>query len=95
VRLFTEHGVTPLWRYHRIAEQEQLLALVAAGSGAVLIHSHRAGITGPEVVVLPLQEEVPPHRLHLVWRRGETSAAILAAVEVARTMPRGTAALHG
>lgn len=83
VRFFAEHGVTPIWRHHRLQEQEQQLSLVAAGSASALVHSHRAGIAAPGVVVLPLQEPGPIQRFHLVWRAGDRSPAVDAVRDLA------------
>ncbi|MDF0531110.1 LysR family transcriptional regulator [Tsukamurella sp. 8F] len=80
VRFFAEQQVRPVWRLHRLHEQEQQLSLVAAGAGSALVHSHRADITHPGVRVIPLVERGPQHRLHLVWRDRTDEPGVAAVV---------------
>ncbi|MER7399705.1 LysR family transcriptional regulator [Streptomyces sp. NPDC000151] len=88
VRFFADHGVAPLWQHHRLREQEQLLALVAAGTASGLVHAHPAdvsdpaNITCPGVAVLPLSEPGPEHRFHLVWRADDDSELLRAVIDL-------------
>lgn len=75
VRFFAEHGVAPAWHHHRLHEHEQQLALVAAGAASALVHSHRAGMRVPGVVIRPLRQQGPRHRFHLVRPSEDASAA--------------------
>lgn len=91
VRFFAEHAVAPVWRHHRLQEHEQQLALVAAGAASALVHSHRADIIVPGVVIRPLEQEGPLHRFLLVMRQEEQSVAAVKLFALARDLPSFTA----
>ena len=79
--LFERHGVAPHWQRHRLQSYEAFLALVSAGMGSALVHSHMADLRFPGVVVKPLTEGGPKYELRLVWRQGDGSPGVIAARE--------------
>lgn len=79
--LFGDHDVTPRWQRHRLQSYEALLALVSAGMGSALVHSHMADLRFPGVAVKPLTEGGPRYELRLVWRAGDGSPGVIAARE--------------
>ncbi|MCG8919765.1 LysR family transcriptional regulator [Actinokineospora sp. PR83] len=89
VRFLAEHGVAPVWRHHRLQEQDQQLALVAAGVGSALVHPHEDEALHPGVAVVPLREQGPEHRFHLVWRADDASPLVTAVITAAEAMTTG------
>ncbi|WP_197523400.1 LysR substrate-binding domain-containing protein [Actinokineospora pegani] len=83
VRFLAENGVAPVWKHHRLMEQDQQLAMVAAGVGVALVHPD---VSHPGVAVVPLVEKGPEHRFHLLWRANDTSPLVTAAITAATAL---------
>ncbi|OLR93737.1 LysR family substrate-binding domain-containing protein [Actinokineospora bangkokensis] len=88
VRFLAEHCVAPVWKHHRLLEQEQQLSLVAAGVGAALVPPTDNPLPAG-VALVPLREEGPEHRYHLVWRRDDPSALVTAVITAAEALTAG------
>jgi len=62
-------------------------ALVAAGKGIYVLPGSPVTVNfpafGPEIAVIPLDEPIV-RELHMIWRKGESAAAVLNYVETAR-----------
>lgn len=91
VRFFAEHGVAPAWRWHRIQAYEEIMAFVAAGYAATLVHSHLARTAFPGVVIRPLVERAPEYEVHVTWRADDASPAVDTIRRVATALSRAHA----
>ena len=88
VGFFEGHGVFPQFKQHRLQSYDSILALVSAGVGAALVHSHLADMTVEGVTIRPLVEAGPQYELRVVWRTGDGSAGVRAIAEAAASLRR-------
>ena len=87
VAFFREHGVAPRIKPHRLQAYDSILAMVSAGVGLALVHSHLADMTVPGVAIRPLLEPGPRYELRVAWRKADGSVGARAIADAAASLP--------
>lgn len=81
--LFRQRGLSPRVA-HEATDIQGLLGLVAAGVGVALHLESSRNLHRSGVAFVPLEDDVPPVTLHLLWRSEDDRKVVRAFVETAR-----------